>query len=95
MAFFWTREGLLRMNTLRVVYLVGFVLFFLLTEISRKIYRPWVYQTHIDDFGISDTIGNSLGTLTQIFLYPGLTNASKLESDRIVTFVRLDISYTR
>jgi hypothetical protein len=87
MAFFWAKERLFKVSVLRVIYLVAFVLFFVLTEIGRKIYRPWVYQTHINDFGIADTIGNSLGTLTQIFLYLGLTNATKVESYRIIAFV--------
>ena len=89
MAFFWSKKRLLQKNTARVAYLIGFVLFFLLTEFGRKIYRPYVYQHHVDDYGIADTIGNSLGTLTQILLYLGLANATKAQSYRIIAFVTL------
>lgn len=50
-------------------------------------YRPFIYRNHIDDWGIADSIGNSLGTLTQIFLYLGLANATQKESYRIIAFV--------
>ena len=89
MDFFFTKERLLKRNPLRFAYLIGFVSFFVLTEIGRKFYRPYIYRTHIDDFGIADTIGNSLGTLTQMFLYLGLANATKGQSCRIIVFVTL------
>ncbi len=63
------------------------MIFFAATEAGRKIYRPYVYRNHLDDWGIADTIGNSLGTLTQIFLYLGLVNATRIESYRIIAFV--------
>jgi len=87
MEFFFTKERLFKKNPLRFAYLIGFVMFFVLTEIGRKFYRPYIYRMHIDDYGIADTIGNSLGTLTQIFLYLGLSNATKAQSYRIIAFV--------
>lgn len=87
MAFFWTKDRLFKKSSLRVAYLLTFVGCFIATEIGRKIYRPYVYRNHIDDWGIADSIGNSLGTLTQIFLYLGLVNATKSESYRIIAFV--------
>ncbi len=87
MAFFWTKERLFEKSVSRFIYLVGFGLFFILTETGRRIYRPWIYHAHINDFGVADTIGNSLGTLTQIFLYLGLANATRVEGYRITAFV--------
>ena len=87
MAFFWTKSRLLKKNTLRIAYVLAFVVCFIATEIGRKVYRPYVCHNHIDDWGIADTIGNSLGTLTQIFLYLGLANATRRESYRIIGFV--------
>lgn len=46
-----------------VIALVSFVL----TEAGRDIYRPYVYQNGIRDFGIADTLGNSFGVVTAIF----------------------------
>lgn len=66
------------------MYAAGFVLFFIATEVGRGVYRPWVYANHIHDYGIADTIGNSLGTLTQIFFMLSLANATRKESYRIV-----------
>ena len=87
MAFFWTRERIFKKSALRVAYLIAFVGCFIATEIGRKVYRPFIYRNHIDDWGIADSIGNSLGRLAQIFLYLGLTNATQKESYRIIAFV--------
>ena len=46
---------------------IGLIAFFL-TEIARSFYRPYIYQNHLFDYYISDTIGNSLGTVTIIFM---------------------------
>jgi hypothetical protein len=39
-----------------------------LTEMGRSFYRPYVYANDIDDWVVADTIGNSLGTVTAIFM---------------------------
>lgn len=40
---------------------------FVLTEIGRKVYRPYIYSNDIFDFWIADTIGNFTGTIAIIF----------------------------
>jgi hypothetical protein len=40
---------------------------FVITEIGRRIYRPYIYANDIFDFWIADTIGNLTGTITIIF----------------------------
>lgn len=87
MGFFWTKERLFKKSMLRVAYLIAFAACFIATEIGRRVYRPFIYRNHIDDWGIADSIGNSLGTLTQIFLYLGLAHATRTESYRIIAFV--------
>jgi hypothetical protein len=72
-----------------VAYLVAFVTLFALTELGRRVYRPYVYRNGIDDFGIADTMGNSLGTLTQIALGLCLVNATRIQGVRIVVFITL------
>ena len=89
MAYFWTRDRLFKKSFLRLAYLIAFTCFFILTEIGRKVYRPYIYRNHIDDWGVADTIGNSLGTLTQIFFYLGLANATRVQSYRLIAFVTL------
>ncbi|NNF34105.1 MAG: hypothetical protein HKN68_08355 [Saprospiraceae bacterium] len=39
-----------------------------ITEMVRSFIRPYVYQNDIFDFYVSDTIGNSTGTMTAIFM---------------------------
>ena len=41
---------------------------FLATEVARSFYRPYVYANDINDWVIADTIGNSLGTVTAVFM---------------------------
>ncbi len=41
---------------------------YFLTEMARSFYRPYIYAHDIDDWFIADTIGNSLGTVTAIFM---------------------------
>jgi hypothetical protein len=87
MSVFFDKERIKRFTLLRAVYAFGFVFFFLSTEIGRKVYRPWVYSNGIDDFGIADTIGNSLGTLTQIFLLLAIYHSNRAQSYIIVAFI--------
>lgn len=41
---------------------------FSITELGRSFYRPYIYENKIEDFLIADTIGNSFGTITAIFM---------------------------
>ncbi len=41
---------------------------YFITEMARSFYRPFVYANEIDDWVIADTIGNSFGTITAIFM---------------------------
>jgi hypothetical protein len=51
----------------RVNYFFVFISMFIITEIGRKIYRPYIYDNDIFDFWIADTIGNFTGTIAIIF----------------------------
>jgi hypothetical protein len=46
---------------------IGLLAFFA-TEMARSFYRPFVYANDINDYFIADTVGNSLGTVTAIFM---------------------------
>lgn len=41
---------------------------YFLTEMARSFYRPYIYANDIDDWVIADTIGNSAGTVTAVFM---------------------------
>jgi len=51
----------------KVTFGIGITAFFL-TEMARSFYRPYVYANDIDDWVVADTIGNSLGAVTAIFM---------------------------
>lgn len=58
---------LFRIDEKRIIFFVIFVSMFVITEIGRKIYRPYIYSNHIFDFWIADTIGNFTGSIAIIF----------------------------
>ncbi|MBE0638924.1 MAG: hypothetical protein IH598_10425 [Bacteroidales bacterium] len=51
----------------RVAFFLIFVFMFVITEIGRFKYRPYIYSNDIFDFWIADTIGNFTGTIAIIY----------------------------
>ena len=74
------------------VYFITFAAFFILTEIGREIYRPYVYQNGINDLGSADAIGNLPETVAVIFFSLGVSLATPIQSIRIVAFVTVGIT---
>ena len=58
----------------RIAFFLIFVFMFFLTEIGRKIYRPYIYSNDIFDYWIADTIGNLTGTIAIVFFDFALVN---------------------
>jgi hypothetical protein len=58
----------------RTAFFLIFVCMFVITEIGRKIYRPYIYSNDIFDYWIADTIGNLTGTVAIIFFDFTLVN---------------------
>jgi uncharacterized membrane protein len=58
----------------RIAFFLIFVFMFFLTEIGRKIYRPYIYSHDIFDYWIADTIGNLTGTIAIIFFEFSIVN---------------------
>ena len=84
--FFIDKEKIKTIDTIRVVFFLISVFFFITTEIGRSIYRPFIYKNHINDFGIADSIGNLGGILVQIFFGLAIFNSSKIKSIRLILF---------
>jgi hypothetical protein len=61
------KARLFEIDKRRIIFYTFFVSMFIVTEIGRKIYRPYIYAHDIFDFWIADTIGNFTGTITVIF----------------------------
>ena len=64
---------------------------YFLTEMGRSFYRPFIYSNNIDDCGIADTIGNSLGTVTAIFMILTLSGSGTSRDSRIVGIIILGL----
>jgi len=89
---FFSRNRILKPGPIRGVYFVTFAFFFILTEIGREIYRPYVYQNGINDFGFADVIGNLLGTVAIIFFALGVNHANRVQSIRVIVFVTVGVT---
>lgn len=70
----------------KVTLYIGLTAFFL-TEIARSFYRPYIYQNQIFDYYISDTIGNSLGTVAAIFMILTLSGRGNKQDWRIIVLI--------
>jgi hypothetical protein len=88
---FFSKNRIFRPGPVRGVYFVSFAIFFILTEVGREIYRPYVYQNGIDDLGFADVVGNLLGTAAIIFFNLGVTHATRIQSIRTIAFVTTGI----
>ena len=89
---FFSRNRVFKIGPMRGVYFVTFAVFFILTEIGREIYRHYVYQNGLNDFGLADVIGNLLGTVAIIFFCLGVNHANRVQSIRIIAFVTVGIT---
>jgi hypothetical protein len=61
------KERIFKITNERKIFFGIFISMFVLTEIGRKIYRPYIYANDFFDFWIADTIGNFTGTIAIIF----------------------------
>ena len=68
------RTRIFQIDEKRVMTFFIFIFMFILTEIGRKIYRPYIYSNHIFDYWIADTIGNLTGTIAIVFFNLTISN---------------------
>lgn len=64
---------------------------YFLTEMARSFYRPYIYANNINDWVIADTIGNSLGTITAIFMILTMSGRGTKWDWRLVGMVILGL----
>ena len=84
--FFTDAEHIRTIDIRRIAYTVIFLLSFLLTELGRNYYRPYIYENNINDLGIADSMGNLGGIIVQIFFGLALLNSSKKKGFRVIAF---------
>ncbi|MGI9585221.1 MAG: hypothetical protein ACR2N7_06480 [Acidimicrobiia bacterium] len=80
-------EALRTVDVLRLAYAATAIGAFLLTEAGRNIYRPYIYETGINDFGLADSIGNLGGIVVQVFVSLALLNSRKTKAFNVVGFL--------
>ena len=68
------KERIFKVDKNRIILFLIFISMFVITEIGRKIYRPYIYANDIFDFWIADTIGNFTGTIAIIFFDLAVVN---------------------
>jgi len=84
--FFLDKESIRTVDTFRVIYFVTFLISFGLTEIGRYIYRPFIYENNINDYGIADSMGNLGGIIVQIFFGLTIFNSTRIKGLRLIVF---------
>lgn len=85
--FFTDKPSMRTIDLRRISYFIITVLFFILTETGRYIYRPFIYSNNIDDYGLADSIGNLGGIVVQIFFMLTFFNSPKKKGFRIILFM--------
>ncbi len=84
--YFLDGETIRTIDTFRIIYFAMFIFSFFLTEIGRYIYRPFIYEHNINDFGVADSMGNLGGIIVQIFFGLTIFNPTKIKSLRLIVF---------
>jgi hypothetical protein len=91
MGNFWIKERVFTFGPLRGAYFGTFVLFFLLTEWGRKVYRPYVYANGVHDWGLADVMGNLGGALSIVFFNLACTHATRVQGLRMIGLVTVGL----
>ncbi|MFC1614814.1 hypothetical protein ACFL5K_05905 [Gemmatimonadota bacterium] len=89
MGWLTTPNRFLKPGKTRFVFLIIGAVAFVVTEFGRYVCRPYVRSHGLNDFGLTDSIGNLGGILVQIFLFCAIVNATKEQSFRLATFFSL------
>ena len=84
---FTDQESLRTVDVARLVYAAAAVGAFLLTEAGRNIYRPYIYETGINDFGIADSMGNLGGIVVQVFASLAILNSHRTKAFNVIGFL--------
>jgi len=64
----------------RVSLLLAAAIAFAATEIGRNLYRPWVRQNTVNDFGLADSVGSLGGVAVTGFLLAAIMGRTRVTS---------------
>ena len=87
--WFTDNDSFRSVDTRRLLYVLISVGAFFITETGRFLYRPFIYENNINDFGLADSIGNLGGIVVQIYLGLAIFNSPKHKGWRIIVFMTL------
>ncbi|MBC8216648.1 MAG: hypothetical protein H8E64_09090 [Candidatus Marinimicrobia bacterium] len=87
--FFTDKNAIRTVDLFRVIYLIIAVFAFIITEAGRNIYRPFIYENGINDYGIADSIGNSGGIIVQIFFMLAILNSPRKKVLNVIGFITI------
>jgi len=85
--FFTDKEQFKTIDTYRLIYFITAAFWFVVTETGRFVYRPFIYDNNINDFGIADSIGNSGGIIVQIYFMLTVLNSQGRKVFRVIAFL--------
>ena len=86
-SFFTDRETFRTIDSFRLLYAVAAVVAFLLSEVGRSVYRPYVYDHGINDLGIADSMGNLGGIVVQVFFSLAILNSQTRKTFNVIGFL--------
>lgn len=86
MAWLASPERLFKPGRSRLVFIFVAATAFAVTEFGRFVVRPYVRDNGIDDYGLTDTIGNWGGIVVQIFFGLAMLNPTRAQSYRLAAF---------
>ena len=78
------KKSIRRIDLIRIAYFFTFISTFFITESGRFVYRPFIYEHHINDFGLADAIGNLGGIIVQIYLGLAILNPPFKKALRVI-----------
>lgn len=84
--FFTSKDQVKTIDTFRLIYLIVGLVSFFFTELGRFVYRPFIYENNLSDFGIADSIGNLGGIVVQIFIGLAIFNPPFKKGFRLFGF---------
>ena len=71
---------------------IGIAALLIYEFIGRRWYRPYIYSNNINDFHIADTLGNSLGTITTIFILIFILSNEKVKGNYLVVLGTVSVT---